>query len=261
MQMVCLTLAPAFMAAGIYFSLQRIVLTYSGELSRIPPQWIPRIFIACDVVSLFLQGCGGAIAAYFASQEKMPDKGNYTMIGGLSFQALTLLIFLGLAVDYAFRLWKVRRRMGYGVLNQDPIAAALRKSKRLKFLIASLASSAILIFFRSIYRVLELSEGWKGFLMSTEKYVVGLETIPIILAGLLLGIIHPGFCFQGEDEPIKLRFWPEKKRPIQLQENGSGTPGREPLYTIRRWNEKSGRAEIEVIYDEDHPVVRNLQSR
>ncbi|KIW00636.1 uncharacterized protein PV09_07830 [Verruconis gallopava] len=250
MQMVCLTLAPTFMAAGIYFSLQRLVITFSGELSRIPPLWIPRVFIVCDILSLFLQGMGGALAAYYASQQELPDKGNYTMISGLSFQALTLLLFLTLAVDYAFRLWRFQKNVGWGVLNQDPIAAGLRESKRIKWLISSLTISGILIFFRSIYRVLELSEGWKGFLMSSEKYVVGLETIPVIIAGGLLAVLHPGFCFQGEDDPIPLRR--KVKTPPR-------DPEAEPLYTIRRWNEKTGKIEIEVIYEPDHPIVRNLQ--
>ena len=252
MQMVCLTLAPAFMVAGIYFSLQRLVLTFSGELSRIPPLLIPRIFIVCDVVSLFLQGLGGALAAYYASQEQLPDNGNYTMIGGLSFQALTLLVFLILAADYAYRLWQFQKNVGWGVLNQDPMATGLRESKRIRWLIASLTISAILIFFRSIYRVLELSQGWKGGLMSNENYVIGLETVPVIIAGGLLAFLHPGFCFQNEDDPIPL------KKRIKLP---ARRPDQEPLYTIRRWNEKLGKVEIEVLYDPDHPIVQRLERR
>jgi hypothetical protein len=254
-QMVSLTLAPAFMAAGIYFSLQRLVLTFSGELSRIPPNLIPRIFITCDVISLFLQGMGGALAAYYASQEELPDKGNYILIGGLSFQSLTLLAFMVLAADYSIRIWRFKKNCGWGVLNQDPIATGLRNSKRLKWLITSLAVSAILILFRSIYRVLELSEGWKGYLMSTEKFVVAFETGPVIVAGGLLAILHPGFCFQGEDDPIPL------KRKPKTSSGPRSADGKEAIYTIRRWNEKTGKVEIEVIYEDDHPIVRHLQGK
>lgn len=252
-QLTCLTLAPAFMAAGIYFSLQRIVLTYGGQNSRIPPKFIPRIFISCDVVSLFLQGCGGALAAYYAQHEKMPDNGNYTMIGGLSFQAMTLLCFLGLAADFAVRTKKAVKLHGLSVLNEEPSALSLRESRRFKYLIISLTISAILIFARSIYRVAELSEGWKGHLMTTEIYVIVFETIPVTIAGLLLAVMHPGFTFRDEAVIIK-----HDKRATPPS---PGDSNREPLYTIRRWNEKAGKCEIEVIYDENHPAVRNFQQR
>ncbi len=53
-QIVCLTIAPAFMAAGLYLTLSRIVMTFGPENSRIAPLSYPRIFIPYDVVSLLL---------------------------------------------------------------------------------------------------------------------------------------------------------------------------------------------------------------
>ncbi|KAE9971695.1 hypothetical protein BLS_004341 [Venturia inaequalis] len=249
-QLTCLTLAPAFYAAGIYFSLQKIVLTFGGQNSRIPPMWIPRIFIGCDVVSLFLQGGGGAWAASLAQNEKMPDPGNYTMIAGLTFQAFTLLLFLALSTDFAMRMAKAKKRDGASAMNEDPAARRLRQSKRFKYLIYSLAISAVLIFLRSVYRVAELSEGWKGELMSTEKYVMWFESLPVTAAGLLLTIFHPGYCFK--EEPSLPEFIPMPPSPDRP---------RQPLHTIRRWNDKTGKCEVEVIYDTDHPALRHLHSR
>lgn len=248
-QLTCLTLAPAFFAAGIYFSLQKIVLTFGGQNSRIPPRLIPRIFISCDVVSLFLQGGGGALAAWYAQHEKMPDNGNYTMIGGLSFQALTLFCFLCLAADFAIRTIKAKKENGESAMNEELLARRLRRSKRFQYLIISLTVSAVLIFARSIYRVAELSEGWKGHLMSTEKFVIFFEAIPVTLAGLLLACFHPGFCFR--DDPV----------PISLVQMPPTPENREPIHTIRRWNEKAGKCEVEVIYDYDHPALKNMRDR
>jgi hypothetical protein len=42
-QIVCLTIGPAFMAAGIYFCLRRIVYAFGPENSRIKPEWYTRI--------------------------------------------------------------------------------------------------------------------------------------------------------------------------------------------------------------------------
>lgn len=43
MQIVCLTIAPAFMAAGIYLCLRRIVYAFGPENSRIKPETYTRL--------------------------------------------------------------------------------------------------------------------------------------------------------------------------------------------------------------------------
>ena len=217
---------------------------FGGQNSRIPPRLIPRIFITCDVISLILQGGGGALAAWYAQHEKMPDNGNYTMIGGLAFQAFTLLVFLFLAADFAICTIKAKKRDGESAMNEDLVARRLRRNKLFQYLLLSLAISAVLIFARSVYRVAELSEGWKGQLMSNEKFVVYFESIPVAVAGLLQSVFHPGWCFR--DEPV----------PVSFSEMPPTPENREPLHTIRRWNEKTGKCEVELIYDDSHPALR-----
>lgn len=43
MQICCLTIGPAFLAAGIYLCIRRIVTAFGPENSRIPPQYYTRI--------------------------------------------------------------------------------------------------------------------------------------------------------------------------------------------------------------------------
>lgn len=43
MQIICLTIAPAFMAGGIYLCLRRIVYAFGPENSRISPEAYTRI--------------------------------------------------------------------------------------------------------------------------------------------------------------------------------------------------------------------------
>jgi hypothetical protein len=160
-------------------------------------------------VSLILQAGGGALAAYYAQQEKMPDNGNYTIIAGLSFQAVTLLIFLILSTDFAIRTVKRVRRHGDQAMNEDLVSRRLRRNWRFRALLFSLAASAVLIFMRSIYRVAELSEGWKGDLMSNEKFVIWLESIPVAISALLLCVFHPCNCFKDKAVPIERLEMPE----------------------------------------------------
>jgi hypothetical protein len=42
MQISCLAFGPAFLAAGVYLCLRRIVFVFGSENSRIPPQWYTR---------------------------------------------------------------------------------------------------------------------------------------------------------------------------------------------------------------------------
>jgi hypothetical protein len=64
----CLTLAPAFYAAALYFTLGDVVRNVSVSASRIRPKTYAWIFIPCDCISLTLQGTGGGLASA-ASQD------------------------------------------------------------------------------------------------------------------------------------------------------------------------------------------------
>ncbi|ORX96845.1 RTA-like protein [Clohesyomyces aquaticus] len=54
-QIICLKIAPAFLAAGIYLCLIRIVLVFGTQNSRIKLLSYTRIFISYDVASLLPQ--------------------------------------------------------------------------------------------------------------------------------------------------------------------------------------------------------------
>lgn len=194
-QIVCLTVAPAFLAAGIYLCLSRIVTTYGSENSRIKPRSYPLIFILCDVVSLILQATGGGMASVASHENRHPDTGNHIMIAGLAFQIFTLLIFMLLALDFAVRTYRRISKVGaHTALDQHH--AELRGSWVFKGFLIALIISTLCVFTRCVYRVAELSEGWTGHLMLTQKYFVGLEGAIIVAAVLLLNMFHPGLCFK-----------------------------------------------------------------
>ncbi|KAL6710472.1 Mitochondrial import inner membrane translocase subunit Tim17-A [Coniothyrium glycines] len=195
-QIVCLTIAPAFLAAGIYLCLSRIVITFGAENSRILPKSYPRIFIPCDIFSLILQAGGGGYASVRTHQQLDPKIGNNIMIAGLSIQVFTLLIFIILALDFAMRTYRRTSRLG-SENALDSTHAELRRSHTFKGFLVALSFSTLCIFTRCVYRVAELSEGWKGKLILTQKYFIGLEGAIIVAAVLALNLFHPGFCFKG----------------------------------------------------------------
>lgn len=206
-QIICLTFAPAFLAAGIYFTLSRIVVVFGRDNSRLPPQWYPRIFIPCDVIALILQSAGGAISSTADDDRDAADLGKNIMIAGLTFQVVTVFVFIVLATDFAVRTWLRIKSLGANAL--DVRHQGLRSSFFFRAFLGALALATICIFARSCYRVAELSGGWDGKLMSEENLFIGLEGVLIAAACLALNAFHPGLCFrEGYDKADSLEMKP-----------------------------------------------------
>ncbi|KAB5528985.1 putative sphingoid long-chain base transporter RSB1 [Coniochaeta sp. 2T2.1] len=195
-QIICLTIGPAFLAAGVYLCLRRIVYAFGPENSRIPPEYYTRIFIPCDVISLVLQAAGGGLASVASHNNEPVETGDNIMIAGLSFQVLTLLVFIICCTDFALRSHSRYRRLGAAAFDQDVAAQKLRGSWLFKGFLAALAIATIGIFWRSVYRVAELSRGWDGPLMFKQNLFIGFEGIMVVVACLVLNVFHPSLCFR-----------------------------------------------------------------
>lgn len=227
MQICCLTIAPAFLAAGIYLTLSRIVITFGPENSRIKPLSYPRIFIPCDILSLVLQALGGGMASAASHSNKNPETGNHIMVAGLAFQVFTLLVFMLLCTDFAVRTVVRSNRMGEAAL--DPTHAALRRSMKFRAFLVALTLSTICIFIRSVYRVVELGEGWDGALIKNQTLFIVLEGVMVVIAVLVLNAFHPGLCFREgyiKEPKIKTRsgrrkFWQRKSKGDVVVEKGT----------------------------------------
>ncbi|KAG8420477.1 hypothetical protein J3459_011054 [Metarhizium acridum] len=198
-QICCLTIGPAFMAAGCYLCLRRIVSAFGPENSRLPPEYYTRIFIPCDVVSLVLQAVGGAMAATAAHNHDSADLGSDIMIAGLAFQVATMLGFITAASDFAVGTYRRYRAQG---------ASALCRGRRAR---ADAAHAAVQALPRRAVRlprcsscggapfvVAELSEGWTGPVMADQGMFVGFEgVLNCRRAVLALNLFHPWHLRQG----------------------------------------------------------------
>ena len=105
--LVPLTIAPAFITASIYLCLSRIVTLYDPTISvsRLKPMTYSYIFVGSDLLSLVLQAAGGAIAA-IANDKKTSNLGVNVMIAGLATQVVSIIIFAILCLDFGWRLKK-----------------------------------------------------------------------------------------------------------------------------------------------------------
>ncbi|KAF2717358.1 RTA1-domain-containing protein [Polychaeton citri CBS 116435] len=196
MSVVLLTFAPAFYAAGIYYTLKHICLTFGSSFSRLRPSWYTYIFISCDVLSIVLQAIGGAVASA-AEDDKVLKVGDNIMIAGLVTQVAFLLIFAAFVIDYAIAVYRNRQN-----LNVDTIE--LRRSMKFRLFIAALVVSYLCILVRCTYRVAELVLGWgpQNYILRDQGLFIGLDSVPCAIATLILNVWHPGWCFPKGQQDV-----------------------------------------------------------
>lgn len=199
MQICCLTIAPAFLAGGVYLCLRRIVAAFGAENSRLKPEMYTRFFIPCDVISLILQAAGGAMASISSQNAEggYDRTGDHIMMAGLAFQVFTLLVFMICSVDFGLNVWRRHKRLGDAAFDQSEAVRAVRGSFLFKGCVGALAVATVCIFWRSVFRVAELSEGWSGPLMARQDLFIGFEGVMIVVACFVLNVFHPSVCFKG----------------------------------------------------------------
>ena len=144
------------------------VMVYGESISRVKPVWYTRFFIACDIVSLSLQGAGGGIASA-ATKPSTMTLGNRLVLVGLVLQIVSLLLFATMCAEFAFRVRK-------HAAERDLAYSELRTSSRFRGFLWGLAVAFITIFTRCVYRVIELGGGWNNKLMREETTFIILES-------------------------------------------------------------------------------------
>ena len=187
-QICCLIIAPAFLAAGVYLTLKYLVLTVGRDYSRIRAKWYTWIFILCDLLSLVLQGSGGGIAAT-ANTESGQKAGNNLMMAGIVWQVVTLVAFGALVVDYCLSASRGRNSFTQATVN-------LISSRNFKLFAGAIVVSYTVIFTRCVYRIAEMAGGWANDIMQDEAGFIVLDGVMCAIAALCLTVFHPGLFFK-----------------------------------------------------------------
>ncbi|TVY84947.1 Uncharacterized protein LSUE1_G002740 [Lachnellula suecica] len=175
MQITTLIIAPVFVTAAIYVLLGLLIMLLGREASILSPRMYNIVFVTCDVISLVLQAIGGAMASQASGQRKDPTPGTNVMLGGVVFQLISMTLFAGLAIDFTRRLTRMSVPSGHFMV------------------IGAMFVSLTAVYIRSIFRTIELAEGWTGYLMTHEKYFVGLDGCLMVLAVGVLLLFDPAW--------------------------------------------------------------------
>ena len=167
--------APVFISASIYVCLTKLVnwaasegidLTTNRFLRK---RFILWTFITVDVLTTLMQVAGAGVIGGETSKFEDPFKGNHILLAGLAMQTAAFTVYLALLGVVL-----------HGILHERVLVEKTR-SQRTPFL-GILSVASILVYVRTIFRLVETSQGVFGFLSSHEAFFGSLEFAPIVLA-------------------------------------------------------------------------------
>ncbi|SPO27390.1 uncharacterized protein UTRI_10507 [Ustilago trichophora] len=181
-QIICLILSPAFISAVNYVAFQNTMDIFGSKWSRIPRKWYVLGFCAGDLCSLVVQAVGGALSAE-ASTEDEVNLGKNVMIAGVTVQVAVTAPFLLLYLDY-----NIRRLREWASIPKHE-----RPHRKVEIFTATIGISSLFILIRCIYRIVEMADGWLGYLATTPVYFDLLDGLMILLAIGVFIPIHPGW--------------------------------------------------------------------
>lgn len=178
--------APVLISASIYVCLTKLITWAEAEGTDISSRsrflrrkFILWTFISIDAVTTIMQVTGAGMIGGSTSKQKDPATGNNVLLAGLAIQTAAFSIFLVLLTVVTFAICQNRH-----------LVEKLR-SQKTPFL-AVLPIASVLVFVRTIFRLVETSQGVFGYLSSHEGFFAGLEFAPMVVAVWLLAIWHPG---------------------------------------------------------------------
>ncbi|TCD68518.1 hypothetical protein EIP91_010574 [Steccherinum ochraceum] len=177
-------LSPCGFIAANYVLLGRISRWVRGDDHLwISPRRITLVFVMSDVVTFLIQAAGGATST--SNDPQVALTGAHIFLAGLALQLASFVVFSVLYVRFLFRVSKYSP----SAWTQD---SSLPWYRDWRSLATALIVSCIGILIRSVYRTIELSEGYHGKLATTESYFYGLDTLPLFLAIAIYVPFWPG---------------------------------------------------------------------
>ncbi|KAK1812285.1 hypothetical protein LTR12_013375 [Friedmanniomyces endolithicus] len=194
-QNILALVSPALFAASIYMELGRIVLMIHGDKALfLRRTWLTKIFVSGDIFSFLMQGAGGGLMG--TGDISSIDMGQKLVVGGLFVQ----VVFFGLFVIAAALFHARMRKM------------PTERSEELPWWtrhMMSLYVVSMLIFGRSIVRVVEYLQGFNGYvrrlgreerianygasyIMGHEAFIYVFDAMLMFIAVSVMAYFHPG---------------------------------------------------------------------
>lgn len=202
MQAATLVVAPTYLIAANFVILGKLIKWLGPQYCRMTQRRYTIVFLSFDSVALVVQSVGGGIAS--GSQ---PALGGHIALGGIVLQLAALLFFAFIAGEFLLRFAHDRPvPQAHGVTNGQRGVA----DRNIKLTIFSVSTMTVLLITRSIYRTIELSDGWSGAIISTQWLFNAFDGSLIVLAIFTLNVLHPGVLLRGYDRVDEVGLSAEK---------------------------------------------------
>ncbi|KAJ3010299.1 hypothetical protein HKX48_007468 [Thoreauomyces humboldtii] len=192
-QQVLIIIAPVFFAAANYVILGRIIASVGPEYSVVPGRWMARIFVALDCFSFLIQSSGSGLLVS-AKDDSAVSSATNLLIGGLVIQVVAFSIFILLAAIFHHRARMHSRNGDFW-----------------KVLMMALYFSSLCILARSVYRVIEFSQGYDGPIARRESFMYAFDFVFMQFATAAFLLVHPG-----------AKLGPANAVPIGVEESAKG---------------------------------------
>ncbi|KAI0735120.1 RTA1-domain-containing protein [Earliella scabrosa] len=200
MQISVTIMAPSPLVGALFICFEKVLVRLGEQYSRLRPQWYTRIFLTCDVISLITQGVGGGLAGSADSGDReQVDLGGNIMLGGIVFQMVSITVFVALMVEYFIRYMTDRPVRQLKNVAVDASVETLTPpgrgelNMRMQLMILGIWLNTLFLFIRSVYRTIELIDGFDGKITQTQIYFNIFDGAMIVLAMYTLNLLHPGW--------------------------------------------------------------------
>ncbi|KIY69317.1 RTA1 like protein [Cylindrobasidium torrendii FP15055 ss-10] len=195
-QIVSIILGPTPLLAANFIILGALIRLLGPVYSRLGPRVYSIVFLSCDIISLIVQGAGGGIAASAEDGDVDGTKlGGNIMLAGISFQLAVIVIYSIVSGEFLWRYFTDRPLRAKATNGSQATLSGIYRgdlTMKLKVMLGALAFDLLVLFIRSVYRVIELQDGWNGRIITTEVYFNVLDGAMIILAMYTFNFAHPG---------------------------------------------------------------------
>ncbi|CAF2138988.1 unnamed protein product [Rotaria magnacalcarata] len=179
----CIVLAPVGLALADYLLVGRLIRLVGRQYSIVNPKFVEFGFIISDILSIGVQSAGAGLITS-GSLSNIP-LGSNVLIGGLGINLVSFCFFGFVTLHLHWSIYRGK--------------ADFTGQERWVKIFYALYLSMILLIIRSIYRIVEFSTGFRGYLAIHEVYFYVFECLLIVFAFGLFVPLHPGFWMPRED--------------------------------------------------------------